>query len=114
MNTGSSQAPCLRPLFAGLPGPLRGAAALPIPIRRPRRLLLGLSGGKVLRDLLLTSSGKHRPRVRFHIPPRLGEFVALLDDQPLVALAAALHEDQRKITLGLFAVQAEFQVPARD
>ena len=34
--------------------------------------------------------------------------------QPLVALAAALHVDQREIAVQLLAVQAEFQVAARD
>ena len=39
--------------------------------------------------------------------------VALFDEQPLVAFAAALHEDQGEIAVQLLAVEAELQVAAR-
>ena len=51
--------------------------------------------------------------VGFHVPARRGELVALLDEQPLVSFAAALHVDQGEIAVELLAVQAEFQVAAR-
>ena len=48
------------------------------------------------------------------VPAFGGEFVALLKDQPLIALAAALHVDQREIAVELLAMQPELQVAARD
>ena len=101
---------------AGLRPAPPGAArrpALPHPVRRAGGFPLGFARRQVAGDLFLGAAGKHAVRVALHVPTGGGELVALLDDQPLVAFAAAFHEDQREIAVQLLAVQAEFQIAAR-
>ena len=93
--------------------PRRRTATLPHSVRGASGLAFSLARRKVLRNLLLRAPGKNARRVLLHIPIRRGELVALLDDEPVVSLAAAFHVDQREIAVQLFTVQAEFQVAAR-
>src|SRR5262249_4366722 len=92
--------------------------ALPGAIRRTGRFGLALPCRHVARDLFLRAAGEHAVGVRFDFPSRRGEVVALLDDQPVLvfvlALAAPLHLHEREVALQLFAVQAEFEIAARD
>src|SRR5579885_460710 len=104
---GRRRARAFRGAFPGRP------AALPNAIRGARGLPFALARRQFARNLFLRASGEHAVRVRLHVPARLREFVALLDQQPLVSLAAALHVDDREIALELFAVKPEFQIAAR-
>ena len=95
-------------------GPAPRRAAFPYTIGLARRLAFGLARRQIVRDLLLGAAGEHAGGVRLHVPTGHGELVALFEDEPLVALAAALHLHQREFAVELLPVQAEFEVAARD
>ena len=95
---------------ARLAGGLRGPDAFGI----AGSLALGLASGQVARDFRLRASGENAIGVRFHVPSRHGIRVALLEQQPFVALAASFHEHQREIAVQFLAVELKLQVAAHD
>ena len=88
--------------------------ARPHAVRRARGLALGLARRQVARDLFLRAAGEHAVGVA---PPRPSPAAAnssrFLMISHSLPLPAALHVDQREIAVQLFAVQAEFQIAAR-
>ncbi len=73
-----------------------------------------VDGGKVVGDFLLGAAGEHAARVVLDVPAGFRGGVLLLDEQPLVALAAIFHADQGEFAGELFAVQAELEIAALD
>ena len=78
------------------------------------RLFRRFARRHVLGDLLLGAAGRARCGVLFHVPagPRFGVF--LLEQQPLVAFAAAFHQHDGELALELLAVQPELEIAARE
>ena len=68
---------------------------------------------QILRDFFLRPAGLHAVREGFDIVIFVGKLVALLDQQPFVAFAAALHQDKRKLAFHLLAVGAKLQIAPR-
>ena len=69
-------------------------------------------GRQIGRDLFLRAPGLHAVSQVFDIPGSLRGLVLLLDDQPLVSLAAILHVDDRPGSAQFLAVQTELQIAA--
>src|ERR1019366_8044585 len=120
LDTGGTSA-CATSAPGGPGGRHIGSGALgrrtggPDAIGRARRLAFRLTRRQVARDFFLGAAGEDAVGQRLHVPARGGELVALLDEQPFVALAlrAGFHVDDGEIALQFLAVQAEFQIAAR-
>ena len=72
----------------------------------------GIAGRHAARNLFLRSARQYAAGMLLGIPLRIGEGIFLLEQQPFIALAPVLHQDDGEFALELLSVQAEFEIAA--